>query len=53
MLILYDTDICAKLRAIQERYFIDSEEITPQSWRKRPFRHRILQNTARLADSLL
>jgi cardiolipin synthase len=53
MLVVYDEAIVARLAQIQHRYFAHSEEITLAAWRKRPKWHRILQNTARLADSLL
>jgi len=53
MLVVYDRAVVGKLREIQERYFRDSEEITKEAWRGRPAVHRVLQNTARLADSLL
>ena len=53
MLVVYDRKVVADLRKIQERYFADSDEVTREIWRKRPVIHRVLQNTARLADSLL
>lgn len=53
MLVVYDRKVVAALRKIQERYFTDSEEVSAQSWRERPVVYRVLQNTARLADSLL
>lgn len=53
MLVVYDQNVVADLRKIQERYFADSEEITLEQWRQRPLFHKMLQNTARLADSLL
>ncbi|HSI34889.1 MAG TPA: phospholipase D-like domain-containing protein, partial [Tepidisphaeraceae bacterium] len=53
MLVVYDRAVVARLRKIQERYFADSEEITAEAWRARPGWHKVLQNVARLADSLL
>ncbi|HYE20265.1 MAG TPA: cardiolipin synthase [Tepidisphaeraceae bacterium] len=53
MLVVYDRAVVARLRGIQERYFADSEEITAEEWRARPGWHKVLQNVARLADSLL
>jgi cardiolipin synthase len=53
MLVVYDTRVVEQLRRIQERYFADSKEIEAARWRNRPIVHRMLQNTARLADSLL
>jgi cardiolipin synthase len=53
MLIAYDAKVVADLRKIEERYFADSREITLEEWRRRPALHKVLQNMARLADSLL
>jgi cardiolipin synthase len=53
MLVVYDREVVGRLREIQERYFRDSVEITKEVWRRRPAVHRVLQNVARLADSLL
>jgi cardiolipin synthase len=53
MLVVYDIRVVEQLRRIQERYFADSKEIEAARWRNRPIVHRMLQNTARLADSLL
>lgn len=53
MLVVYDRNVVADLRKIQERYFADSEEVRVEDWRNRPVVYRVLQNTARLADSLL
>jgi cardiolipin synthase len=53
MLVVYDRAVVADLRRIQDRYIADSVEITPEAWRRRPAVVKVLQNTARLADSLL
>jgi cardiolipin synthase len=53
MLVVYDANVVADLRRIQERYFEGSTEITKEAWARRPGWHRVLQNVARLADSLL
>jgi cardiolipin synthase len=53
MLVVYDANAVGDLRKIQERYFADSREILVEEWRRRPGVIRVLQNTARLADSLL
>jgi cardiolipin synthase len=53
MLVVYDPAVVADLRRIQERYFAGSEEISAERWRRRPGVQRVMQNTARLADSLL
>lgn len=52
-LILYDRDAVQRLRAVQERCLADSDELDLASWQQRPLAQRVLQNLARLADSLL
>jgi cardiolipin synthase len=53
MLVIYDRGVVAELRRIQERYFAGSVEVTKEAWRGRRKVYRVLENTARLADSLL
>ncbi len=53
MLVVYDREVVAKLSQIQQRYFEAAEEITVEHWRARPAWQKVLQNIARLADSLL
>jgi cardiolipin synthase len=52
-ILIYDTNVVAKLREIQERYFANSEVISQEQWQKRRLSVRTVQNIARLADSLL
>jgi cardiolipin synthase len=52
-MIVYDKQIAAELRAIQDRYFAKAERLTLEKWQKRWFLAKLLQNTARLVDSLL
>ncbi len=52
-LLVYDPAVVAQLRAIQERYFANSDELTREAWDQRSVLRRTLQNIARLADSLL
>ncbi len=52
-LLVYDPVVVAQVRSIQERYFMNSERLTPDSWAKRPLWNKVVQNTARLLDSLL
>jgi len=52
-LILYDRAAVTRLREIQERYLGDSDELDLASWQQRPLSQRVLQNLARLADSVL
>ena len=52
-LLIYDREVVASLRRVQERYFAHSELLTAEAWDKRSLAARVLQNSARLADSLL
>ena len=52
-LITYDPAVVAALNAVQERYIAESDELDLTAWRKRPATQKVLQNIARLADSLL
>jgi cardiolipin synthase len=51
--LIYDANVAAALGVIQDRYFANSRLLTLEEWQKRPPLTRILQNIARLADSLL
>jgi cardiolipin synthase len=51
--LIYDAKVAAELRGIQDRYFADSRLLKAEEWARRPLRTRVLQNVARLADSLL
>ena len=52
-LLVYDPIVVRQVRAVQEKYFSLSERITIENWQRRPMVAKVLQNTARLADSLL
>ena len=52
-LIAYDPAVVAALTAVQERYLAESDELDLATWRTRPGSQKVLQNIARLADSLL
>lgn len=52
-MVIYDREVVAKLRVEQEHYFAHSELLEEAQWKRRPLMHRVAQNTARLADSLL
>ena len=52
-LIDYDPGVASALRRIQERYFAESDELNLEAWRRRPRFMKVLQNTARLVDSVL
>jgi cardiolipin synthase len=51
--LIYDTEVAARVRKVQERYARESRLLTAEEWNKRPLATRTLQNIARLADSLL
>ena len=51
--IVYDRAVIAKLRALQEGYLAESDLLDLTTWRQRPLAQRVVQNLARLADSLL
>ena len=51
-LIVYDPGVVRQLRAVQERYFANSDRLEPATW-KCSLGARIVQNTARLMDSFL
>ncbi len=52
-LLIYDAPLVAKLRIIQERYFAHSDQVCANEWAQRSLFKKVLQNTARLTDSLL
>jgi cardiolipin synthase len=52
-LLVYCPQVVAQLRAIQERYFAGAELLTLTEWQQRPLILKLLQNTARLVDSIL
>lgn len=52
-ILLYDPGVVGELRKIQEKYFANSDNLTHAVWSRRPLLHKVAQNTARLADSLL
>ena len=51
--IVYDRAVVAELRAVQESYLAESDLLDLAAWRQRPLAQRVVQNLARLADSLL
>jgi phosphatidylserine/phosphatidylglycerophosphate/cardiolipin synthase-like enzyme len=52
-LIAYDSDVAAELRKVQESYFAGSQTLTLEDWQRRSVFQRVLQNVARLFDSVL
>jgi cardiolipin synthase len=52
-LVVYDPAVVRAIQEIQERYLLHSESLTAAGWRSRSRWEKMLQNIARLADSLL
>ncbi len=52
-MLVYDKNVVAELRAVEERYFANSRLLTAQEWARRPWIVRTLQGIARLADTVL
>jgi cardiolipin synthase len=52
-LLSYDRSVADQLREVHRHYLASSEKLDPKRWARRPLRQRLLQNLARLADSLL
>jgi cardiolipin synthase A/B len=52
-LLVYDPQVVADLRRIQDRHIGDSDEVTLQRWRQRSPARRWLQNMCRLTDTLI
>jgi len=52
-LLVYDPGFVEQLRAVQERYFADSDLLDPGTWSRRRLTAKIAHNTARLLDSFL
>jgi cardiolipin synthase len=52
-LVVYDPAVVGVLREVQERCFANSEKLSAETWKRRPLIEKVLQNSARLADSLL
>ncbi len=51
--LIYDSEVAAEMRWVQEGYFSASHLLKADEWARRPARTRVIQNVARLADSLL
>ncbi|MPT47620.1 MAG: cardiolipin synthase [Sphingobium sp.] len=52
-LLLYDADSIARVKAIQQGYLDVSTRLRSDEWAQRPFHRRMLENGARLVNSLL
>ena len=53
VLIIHDAGVIAELRLVQERYIAESDDLTLDEWRRRPRVRKVIENTARLVDSVL
>jgi cardiolipin synthase len=51
--LIYDPELAARLRALQQYYIDHSRLVNDADWKNRPLLIRTLQSIARLADSLL
>jgi cardiolipin synthase A/B len=51
--VVYDPQVVAALRQVEERNIADSELLSPEEWAQRPLLTKVAQNTARLVDSVL
>ncbi len=52
-LIVYDRDFTARMRALQQRYLDDSEQIDASAWGARPPWQRLVEDAARLIGPVL
>jgi len=52
-LLVYDAQVVADLRKIQDHHIADSDLITREQWRQRSLTKRWLQNMCRLTDTLI
>jgi cardiolipin synthase len=53
VLIVHDAGLIAELRSVQERYITESDVLSLDEWRRRPRWRKVIENTARLVDSVL
>jgi len=52
-LLVYDPAVVRQMQDLQQRYFAHSERLSAEVWQRRSLGQKVLQNSARLADSLL
>ncbi len=53
VLLVYDRDVCGRLRDVQERYFRDGEWLDRDTWSAQPLYRQVGWNLARLFSPLL
>lgn len=52
-LFVFDREFATSLSALQRSYLEDSTRLDPETWKERPFQHRLLENSLRLVSPLL
>lgn len=52
-LLIYDRNFASRLRAQEQKYMAESEELRAEDWRTRSLRHRIAENAAQLFSPVL
>ena len=52
-LLVFDTEFCRDLGALQRNYFEESTILDLETWRQRPMAQQLVENTLRLASPLL
>jgi cardiolipin synthase len=53
VLIVHGTAVIEELRRVQNKYMTHSDPLSLETWRQRPLRRKVVENTARLVDSVL
>ena len=52
-LVVYDPEVVRRMHEVQQRYFAHSHRLSAADWKRRSLARKVMQNSARLADSLL
>jgi cardiolipin synthase len=52
-LFVFDQEFAQTLSELQQRYLSESVRLDPETWKQRPFQHRLLENSLRLVSPLL
>jgi len=51
-LLVYDPEVVARLRVVQERYLAESDPLTLEEWRRRPLVRKLAESLALMVDAL-
>ena len=51
--LVYDAEVAARMRAVQDQCLTHCRELTLAEWDQRPLRVKVMQNIARLVDAVL